>query len=257
MYKRRRYHLTRIDANMAKRIRKNPNYQTGILDLLINIKPETPNQAKAIQAYNEGKHLFLTGMPRTGKTFLALSLALQSLKSGEYDKLIIFRSTVPTREMGFLRGDVAKKISVYEEPYILSCKKLFAYDNVVSSYQKLKNEGYLDFRSTAFTRGTHRDKVIIFLDEIQNMNEEEVFTLLTRVGSECRIIVSGDFMQLDLKKEKSGFHRLQETLDSMGSFSHINFEIEDILSDFVKEFIKHWLKNDNTEGVQTLLTEHR
>ena len=84
---------------------------------LMNVTPMTETQAHAYMAWEDGKNLLLHGCAGTGKTFIALHMALQSVLAGEYKKVVIVRSAVPTRDIGFLPGSVEEKLKVYEQPY--------------------------------------------------------------------------------------------------------------------------------------------
>lgn len=202
-------------------------------------KPLTNNQKIAEKAFNNDKNLFLTGYAGTGKTFLALNYAYQSLIDGEIDKIVIFRNPVPTRDVGFLPGKLEQKLEVYEEPYINITKELFNCS--VEGYKYFKNSQIVNFKASSFARGITLDNSFVIIDEIQNCNEHEAYSLLTRLGENCRVIISGDFFQCDLTKEKSGFKRLVYCLKKMKSFETIDFGIEDIVrSDFVAELIKAW-----------------
>jgi phosphate starvation-inducible protein PhoH len=202
---------------------------------LITIKPLTKNQELAYDAFYNNKHLFLHGVAGTGKSLVSLFLALDQVMSGLciQNKVIIVRSAVPSRDIGFLPGSVKDKIREYELPYRSICTDLFQRGD---AYDVLKSKNIVEFMSTSFVRGlTIRDSIVI-LDEIQNMSYGEIYSVLTRMGRNCRVIISGDYRQSDL--ERSGVQKLIRVVRKMKSFAPIEFGIQDIVrSDFVRELI--------------------
>jgi predicted ribonuclease YlaK len=172
---------------------------------LNDIKPLTENQSLTFEAYEKGKHLMLHGVPGSGKTFVAMFLALRDILSGktQYDKMVIVRSVVPTRDQGFQPGTKAEKEAVYESPYYINCSELF---NRGDAYSYLKKREIIQFISTSFIRGITINNSVIIVDEMQNMTAAELNTVITRTGKNCRLIFCGDIAQTDLlnpKKEKN------------------------------------------------------
>jgi phosphate starvation-inducible protein PhoH and related proteins len=208
---------------------------------LAKIKPLTENQAVAFDSYGNGRNLMLHGVAGTGKTFIALNLALEDVLSGnnQKKKVIIVRSVVPTRDMGFLPGNQKEKSRVYESPYYSICNELFGRGD---AYETLKSKGMIDFITTSFIRGITLDNCIVVVDESQNMAAQELHSIMTRVGQNCRIIFAGDTRQDDLtsvrKKEESGLTEFMRILRVMKSFDFVEFGEEDIVrSELVKEYI--------------------
>lgn len=205
------------------------------------IKPLTVNQEKVFHAYGSGKHLLLYGCAGTGKTFLGMYFALSDLFSGKARQVIIVRSAVSARDQGFLPGTLTEKMAVYEAPYKDIVAELSGGRRDV--YDLLKKKGNLDFMSTSFLRGLTFDDSIVVLDEVQNMTDSEINTILTRVGKNCRVIVCGDFRQDDLKligkrNQESGIQNMIKVAHAMPSFDLIEFGIGDIVrSGFVREYI--------------------
>lgn len=219
----------------------------NLLDNLSEIKPKTANQQKVFDAYDEEQNLVIYGAAGTGKSFLSLYLSLDEALSEDsiYRKVIIIRSAVATRAIGHLPGTDAEKMSVYEVPYIGICNDLF---NRGDAYEVLKQKGILEFESTSFMRGNTLKDCIIIFDEFQNCNFQELNTIVTRVGENCKIILCGDVVQNDLQREDTGFHRFMKIAERMESFSMIEFGVQDIVrSGFVKEYltVKYHLENGN------------
>ena len=174
--------------------------------------------------------LLVYGDAGTGKSFLSIYLSLQSIlsDSSRYKKLVIVRSVVPTRDMGFLPGNNKEKAKVYEAPYINIFSELFERGD---AYEYLKSKGLVDFISTSFIRGITLNDSIIVVDEIANMSLHELDSVITRVGKNCRIIFSGDFRQSDFTKdhEKNGLVDFMRILNKMKSFVYVDFTENDIV----------------------------
>jgi phosphate starvation-inducible PhoH-like protein len=206
---------------------------------LLQFDPITLNQEKSYAAWDEGYNLVLTGTAGTGKTFNALYLALEDVldKDSDYDRLIIVRSMVPTRDMGFLPGTKAEKEDAFTTPYKNICCELFGDK---ASYNKMLVGGQIQFESTSFIRGTTFDNAIIVVDEMQNLNFHELDSVITRVGRSTKIIFSGDYKQSDFKyeDEKQGIVKFLQIVEQLKNFEIINFGWEDIVrSDFVRDYI--------------------
>jgi len=206
-----------------------------------DIKPMTMNQRVAFEAWNRGSNLMLHGIAGTGKTFLAFHFALKSLfnSNRQYKKIYVIRSTVPSRDMGFLPGSTRDKMKVYEGPYYDICKKLFDRGD---AYDILKQRFNIEFLSTSFLRGATFDDCIIIVDEVQNMNDMELHTVMTRIGENCKIIFCGDVKQDDLTSkrfnEESGLSKFMEIIRNMREFHFVEFVKEDIVrSKLVKSYI--------------------
>jgi len=225
--------------NNKKPARTTPNEVKKQNFELKEIQPLTDNQAKVFDAYDNGKHLLIHGYAGTGKTFISLYLALETILTtdSKYDKIIIVRSIVPSRDMGFLPGTIAEKAKVYEEPYKEICDVLFGRGD---GYEILKIKGSVSFTTTSFLRGLTFNNAIVIVDEIQNMQFSEIDTVMTRLGDNSKVIFCGDFRQTDFKRddEKSGLFKFMEILDRMVGFTKIEFEQQDIVrSGIVKDYI--------------------
>lgn len=204
-----------------------------------DIKPLTANQQKTFTAYENGQNLVLHGFAGTGKSFISLYLALDEILNGStiYDKVVVVRSVVPSRDVGFLPGSIKDKIKVYEEPYREICADLFGRGD---AYDILKLRNAIEFTTTSFLRGLTFNNAIVIVDEAQNLVYSELYTTLTRLGDTSKLIVCGDFRQTDLKKYESNnsLIHMMNILKKMNSVSFIEFEKQDIVrSNFVKEFI--------------------
>jgi predicted ribonuclease YlaK len=212
---------------------------------LISIKPITDNQKLVFETWKQKKNQFLFGCAGTGKTFVSLYLALQDVMNlqTKYDKVVLVRSLIPTREIGFLPGDEEDKAALYQVPYANMVQFMFQQPNeqaFTMLYDKLKQQGSLYFLSTSFLRGLTFDNSIIIVDECQNLNFHELDTIITRVGQDSKIVFCGDFGQTDLSKtsEKNGLHDFLRILEEMEEFNCVEFDIGDIVrSGFVRNYL--------------------
>ena len=160
------------------------------------------------------------------------------------------RSAVQSREIGHLPGDVTEKMEIYEQPYRQICHQLFDRKD---AWDRLEEQGHVSFISTSFIRGMSFDDAIIIVDEMQNMNFEEIDTVMTRVGYRSKIIWCGDYRQTDLNKRKndvSGILKFFDIAQHMKAFTRIEFTPDDIVrSSLVKDYILAKLRyEDLIEG---------
>lgn len=205
---------------------------------LKRVDPLTVNQERTFEAWERGGHLLLTGTAGTGKSFLTIYLGMQAItEEKEQSKMIIVRSVVPTRDMGFLPGSNKEKSKVYEAPYYSIFSELFGRSD---AYEYLKNKGIVEFMTTSFIRGITINDAIIVVDELQNMTPGELHSVFTRIGKNCRVVFAGDIKQNDLnpRKEESGFKDFFKVINRLNSFTSIEFDRDDIVrSSIVREYI--------------------
>ena len=212
---------------------------------LNQIKPVTDSQKLVFDTWKKGQNQFLFGCAGTGKTFISLYLALSEVLRNEtpYDKVIMVRSLIPTREIGFLPGDEEDKAALYQVPYSNMMQFMFEQPNeqaFETLYNRIKAQGSYYFLSTSFLRGLTFDNSIIIVDECQNLNFHELDTIITRVGQDSKIIFCGDFSQSDLTKtnERNGLMDFLQILQEMEEFNCIEFNIGDIVrSGFVRNYL--------------------
>jgi len=212
---------------------------------LVLVNPITDNQKLVFESYKKGLNQFLFGCAGTGKTFVSLYLAFQEVLKNEtpYERVVMVRSLIPTREIGFLPGDEEDKAALYQVPYSNMVQFMFKQPNEQAFsmlYDRLKAQGSFYFLSTSFLRGLTFDNSIIIVDECQNLNFHELDTIITRVGQDSKIIFCGDFMQTDLTKmgERNGLHDFLRILEEMKQFNCVEFDIGDIVrSGFVRDYL--------------------
>jgi predicted ribonuclease YlaK len=215
------------------------------VDMMVDIEPLTQNQTKVFDAYKEDKNLFVYGAAGTGKTFITMYLALKEVLNPltPYNRVVVVRSLVATREIGFLPGDHEDKSSLYQIPYKNMVKYMFELptDNDFEMlWGNLKTQESVKFWSTSFIRGTTLDDCIIIVDECQNLNFHELDSIITRVGENCKIHFCGDASQSDLIKtnERNGILDFMKIIQAMPEFESVEFGVEDIVrSGLVKSYI--------------------
>jgi predicted ribonuclease YlaK len=219
------------------------------LDHLKTFDPLTDNQRIFFDAYKRGDYFIaLHGVAGTGKTFCAMYRALEEVldKGNPFKKIIVVRSAVQSREIGHLPGDVSEKMEIYQQPYRQICETLFGRKD---AWDRLEEQGYIEFISTSFIRGMSFDDAIIIVDEMQNMTFEEIDTVMTRVGYRSKIIWCGDYRQTDLNKKKndvSGILKFFDIAYHMKAFTKIEFDVDDIVrSSLVKDYIVAKLKYED------------
>jgi predicted ribonuclease YlaK len=218
------------NTQMSAAKKKRPAFE------LRKVSPLTINQDMAFSAYDAGKNMVLHGYAGTGKTFVALYLGLREILSSnqKYDKLVVIRSAVPSRDMGYMPGTAKEKARVYEEPYKEICDNLFGREQ---GYDTLKSNKLVHFTTTSYLRGLTFQNALVIVDEIQNLSFGELDTIITRLGENSRIIFCGDFRQSDLK-DNSGLFRFLNIINKVSNFEYIEFKEEDIVrSGTVKEYI--------------------
>ena len=203
--------------------------------------PLTENQGLFFNSYKVGEYfMFLSGSAGTGKSFIALYKALEEVmdKGNSFNQVLIVRSAVQTRDVGFLKGSLEEKTSLYELPYEQISATLF---NKKDAYQRLKEQGYIEFTTTTALRGISIDNSVVIVDECQNMTWGELSTVITRIGHQSKIIFVGDTKQNDLTKKSSEVSGLPDFLvvaNSMPEFCRIHFTPEDIVR---SSLVKSWI----------------
>lgn len=233
---RRKLQVIENDDNNKKTGRLIPK-----LNDLIVVDPLTSNQKTFFELYKESKAMLLHGSAGTGKTFIAFYKAIEEVleKSNNYQKLVVCRSAVPSREIGHLPGNETEKTEVYMRPYIDMAQELFP--DKQQAFQRLQESRSLDWMITSFVRGITLDDAVIIVDECQNMNDMELNSIMTRVGTNSKVIFCGDFRQSDLymrKADNSGLQKFMVIAEMMPSFRIIEFTPNDIVrSELCKEYI--------------------
>jgi phosphate starvation-inducible protein PhoH len=218
---------------------------------LTPLVPMTDTQRAFCAAYESraADAFVLHGVAGTGKTFLALAKALQDILTTPGRRIVLLRSAVPSRDIGFLPGNEAEKMSAYQKPYLDLCARLV---NHPQGFQKLQQQQLVEFWSTSYVRGLTIDDAVIIVDECQNMSDMELNSIMTRVGQRSTIVFCGDFRQTDLKKSSdlSGLSEFMQTVALMPMVAVFEFGLDDIVrSPLVKAYLTARLRvKDSIRG---------
>tara|TARA_A200000159_G_scaffold90464_1_gene83978 strand:- start:136 stop:900 length:765 start_codon:yes stop_codon:yes gene_type:complete len=223
------------------------------IDDLKTIGAMTETQGQFFSQYSQGAQaMLLHGSAGTGKTFIALYKALEEVldPSTQYEKVVIIRSAVASRDIGHLPGDQDEKTAVYMQPYIDMCEKLIPQKK--GAFKRLIDTKAVEWMITSFVRGITLDDSIVIVDECQNMNDMELNSVLTRLGENSKIVLCGDFRQSDLYKHRtdmSGLQKFMVIAEDMKSFKIIEFTADDIVrSKFVREYIMARMRYEDVHG---------
>lgn len=228
-----------IKTKVAKQAHNTSKINTSLVPKLFT--PIGKRQQTVFDEYrNSDNNLFLMGCAGTGKTFISMYLGFDEMLTDDscpYEKVIIVRSAVQSRDIGFMPGNQKEKAEVYEDPYRGICDDIFGRGD---AYEILKKKDMIEFMLTSFVRGRTINNALVIIDECQNMNYGEIDSVITRIGLNCRLIICGDMRQNDLQntREKSGMNDVLKIIDNMNSFTKVEFQLEDIVrSGFVKEYL--------------------
>jgi phosphate starvation-inducible PhoH-like protein len=190
------------------------------------IVPKTVNQAHYINSMHTRAVTFATGPAGTGKTYLAVVVALKYFMSGKADRIILTRPAVEAGEnLGYLPGDLAQKINPYLRPLYDALFDLQPYEKII----KLMEKSLIEIAPLAYMRGRTINNSFIILDEAQNTTISQMKMFLTRLGNNSRIAIAGDDTQIDLERPKrSGLLQAMRILRDIDDISFIRFTKEDI-----------------------------
>jgi len=209
------------------------------LSIIKELKPINEPQKQMFSAFRNGYNIVAHGSAGTGKSWVACGLALEELFDKSVDKIVIIRSTVSVRDQGFLPGDITLKEEPYKAPYKSIINDMCGCG---TAWDTLIKKGMIQFISTSYVRGITLDNCIIIMDEVQNFNWQELNSVMTRFGKNCRVFILGDTKQNDLvykKNDKSAFEIGLNILSGMPEFFDIVlFSHRDIVR---SELVKKWI----------------
>lgn len=191
------------------------------------IRPKTLGQKKYVDAIKRSSIVFGIGPAGTGKTYLAVALAVYALKNKEIDKIILTRPAVEAGEkLGFLPGDMNEKVDPYLRPLFDALQEMMGQD----AYLRHIERGSIEIAPLAYMRGRTLSNSFIILDEAQNTTKEQMKMFLTRMGENSRIVVTGDVTQIDLPKNvKSGMIDAIEVLDGVEGIEIVKLTAKDVV----------------------------
>lgn len=191
------------------------------------IRARNENQQKMVKAYFDNDLVFAVGPAGTGKTYIAIALAVRALKNREIKRIILTRPAVEAGErLGFLPGDLKEKLDPYLQPLYDALGDMIPGKKL----QDFLTEGTIQIAPLAYMRGRTLDRACVILDEAQNTNLGQLKMFLTRMGTNAKFIVTGDATQIDLpNKSDSGLLRGIELLKNIKGIATIRFTNEDIV----------------------------
>ena len=192
-----------------------------------SLKPKTLGQAAYIQSIRKHDIVFGIGPAGTGKTYLAMAMAVDAFRKKMVERIILTRPAVEAGEsLGFLPGDLQEKIDPYLRPLYDALFDMLGYD----TFLKLKEKGVIEVAPLAYMRGRTLDNAFIILDEAQNTSNEQMKMFLTRMGYGSKAIVTGDITQIDLPKGRSsGLITVSRILRNVKGISFVQFSKSDVV----------------------------
>jgi len=199
--------------------------------------PRTPGQKAYVEAMRSHDIVFAIGPAGTGKTYLAMAKAVESLTKGEVSRIILTRPAVEAGErLGFLPGDLYEKINPYLRPLYDALYEMMEVDAI----QRYLNRGIIEVAPLAYMRGRTLNDAFIILDEAQNSTSEQMKMFLTRIGFDAKAVITGDVTQVDLPPDRlSGLIHVQGILQGIQGLKFVVFGPEDVVRhELVQEIIR-------------------
>lgn len=222
----------KYQADMLER--DNKDVIKGLLDGVVvtradgkPIKPKTLGQKSYIDKINNNDVVFGIGPAGTGKTYLAVAMAVKAFKAGAVDRIILTRPAVEAGEsLGFLPGDLQDKVDPYLRPLYDGLFDILGYE----TYQNLVEKGLIEVAPLAYMRGRTLDRSFVILDEAQNTTGEQMKMFLTRLGFGSKAIITGDKTQVDLPRgKKSGIKAAENILKDVEGIAFMEFSSVDVV----------------------------
>ena len=214
------------------------------------IRPKTPNQKRYIEAIRNNIIVFSIGPAGTGKTYLAMAMAVKALMTKQVGRIILTRPAVEAGEkLGFLPGDLYQKVDPYLRP-LYDC----LYEMLdVDKFAKYMEQGVIEVAPLAFMRGRTLNDAFIVLDEAQNTSPEQMKMFLTRLGFGSKAVVTGDITQIDLPGgQRSGMNVVRKILTGLEGIDFIYLDEKDVVRHkIVQDIVRAYMRYDDRQNGST------
>ena len=214
------------------------------------VRPRTVGQKKYIESIGQNTIVLGIGPAGTGKTYLAVAMAVKAFRNHEIKKIILTRPAVEAGEkLGFLPGDLQDKFDPYLRPLYDALFDMFGAE----SFQRYMEKGIIEVAPLAYMRGRTLDEAFIILDEAQNTTSEQIKMFLTRLGNESKMVITGDITQIDLTdSRRSGLVEAMKVLKGIDDICIHKFTEKDVVrhklvQDIIKAYEKH-NRGENKNG---------
>lgn len=214
------------------------------------VRPRTVGQKKYIESIGQNTIVLGIGPAGTGKTYLAVAMAVKAFRNHEIKKIILTRPAVEAGEkLGFLPGDLQDKVDPYLRPLYDALFDMFGAE----SFQRYMEKGIIEVAPLAYMRGRTLDEAFIILDEAQNTTSEQIKMFLTRLGNESKMVITGDITQIDLPdSRRSGLVEAMKVLKGIDDICIHKFTEKDVIrhklvQDIIKAYEKH-NRGENKNG---------
>jgi phosphate starvation-inducible PhoH-like protein len=207
--------------------RKNEEEDKFLTSMSVNYKCKNENQGKLRDSIRNNEITIVSGLPGTGKTYIACAEALKLIKSkSKYKKILLVKSVIQLKgeELGFLPGDLREKL----DPYMISFVDNFEKIIGETMTRKLRELGLINIQPLAFVRGRSIDNTIIIVDEAQNISIDNMRTLMTRIGDNSKMVILGDVKQKDIRNKKdSSLEVIIDKFNGMDNFGCVELRNPD------------------------------
>jgi phosphate starvation-inducible PhoH-like protein len=208
------------------------------------LKAKTPNQQRYIDCINDNKITFCSGVAGTGKTKIAMSMAVEAILDGKYERILITRPAVQAagEDLGHLPGDLHSKMSPYLMP-LMDELSFYLTDTEIKGWQE---SGKIVVAPIAYMRGRNFHKSFIISDESQNLIYKQLLMLVTRIGESSKMVINGDPTQCDLREHHAGaFTHFMDRLHGIPNLGVVHLTKEDIVREKIVQDIIDRLELDN------------
>ncbi len=208
------------------------------------VKPRTQTQIKLVEACNNEDLVFAIGPAGTGKTYVAVAMAVRALKDKKVRKIILTRPAVEAGEnLGFLPGDLNEKLAPYLQPLYDALRDMIPAEKL----RQYTENGTIQVAPLAYMRGRTLDNAFVILDEAQNTTKMQMKMFLTRMGKSAKFIVTGDITQIDLPRNQgSGLQDAMKILDKVKGIGFVQFNEKDVVRhELVKKILNSYNKYES------------